>query len=120
MYVNDTNYQRQIIDTFINAIYVFDDKLVFTYNFHDGTETITLKEIEAAFGSDLSQVAPPQTLENTTFSRVFHFHRRGVYFFQGSPWRRERLEPPFRSHGRLAQLPENRGGFVGGIRKKGL
>ena len=57
--VNDTNYQRQIIDTFINAIYVFDDKLAFTYNFHDGTETITLKEIEAAFGSDLSQVAPP-------------------------------------------------------------
>ena len=56
---SDTNYQRQIIDTFINAIYVFDDKLAFTYNFHDGTETITLKEIEAAFGSDLSQVAPP-------------------------------------------------------------
>ena len=56
--VNDTNYQRQIIDAFINAIYVFDDKLAFTYNFHDGTETITLKAIEAAFGSDLSQVAP--------------------------------------------------------------
>jgi len=36
---------------FINAIYVFDDKLAFTYNFHDGTETITLKEIEAAFGA---------------------------------------------------------------------
>ncbi len=26
----------------------------------------------------------------------------------------ERLVPPFRSHGRLAQLPENRGGSVGG------
>ena len=57
--VNDPEYQRQIIDIFINAIYVFDDKLAFTYNFHDGTETITLKEIEAAFDSDLSQVAPP-------------------------------------------------------------
>ena len=56
--VNDPNYQRQIIDVFINSIYVFDDKLAFTYNFHDGTETITLKEIEAAFGSDLTQVAP--------------------------------------------------------------
>ncbi len=39
---------------------------------------------------------------------------------QASPWRREQLGPPFRSHARLAQLPENRGGFVGGIRKKGL
>ena len=66
---NDPNYQRQIIDTFINAIYVFDDKLAFTYNFHDGTETITLKEIEAAFGSDLSQVAPP--LKTLDLSRVF-------------------------------------------------
>ena len=67
--VNDPEYQRQIIDIFINAIYVFDDKLAFTYNFHDGTETITLKEIEAAFGSDLSQVAPPsKTLDS---SRVF-------------------------------------------------
>ena len=62
--VNDPEYQRQIIDIFINAIYVFDDKLAFTYNFHDGTETITLKEIEAAFGSDLSQVAPRK--ENTS------------------------------------------------------
>ena len=55
----------------------------------------------------------------------FHFfiprhHCRGVHFFQGSPRRRERLVPPFRSHGRLAQLPENRGGFVGGIMKKGI
>ena len=69
--VNDPNYQRQIIDTFINAIYVFDDKLAFTYNFHDGTETITLKEIEAAFGSDLSQVAPPNG------------HCTNTYYFKG-------------------------------------
>ena len=57
--VDDIEYQRQIIDTFINAIYVYDDKLVFTYNFKDGTETIPLKAVEDAFGSDLTQVAPP-------------------------------------------------------------
>ena len=57
--VDDIEYQRQIIDTFINAIYVYDDKLVFTYNFKDGTEAIPLKAIEDAFGSDLTQVAPP-------------------------------------------------------------
>lgn len=56
---NNRNYQRQIIDTFVNSVYVYDDKLVFTYNFKDGTETITLEEIEAAFGSDLNQSAPP-------------------------------------------------------------
>ena len=57
--MDDTEYQRQIIDTFINAIYVYDDKLVFTYNFKDGTETVPLKAVEDAFGSDLTQVAPP-------------------------------------------------------------
>ncbi len=61
--VDDPQYQKQIIDTFINSIYVFDDKLVFTYNFKDGTETITLAEIQAAFGSDLTQVAPPSIIK---------------------------------------------------------
>ena len=57
--MDDIEYQRQIIDTFINAIYVYDDKLVFTYNYKDGSATITPEEIEEAFGSDLTQVAPP-------------------------------------------------------------
>ena len=57
---DEPQYQKQIIDTFINSIYVFDDKIVFTYNFQDGTEPITLAEIEAAFGSDLAKVAPPK------------------------------------------------------------
>ena len=67
--VDDPQYQKQIIDTFINSIYVFDDKLVFTYNFKDGTETITLAEIQAAFGSDLTQVAPPQILRTDMVRR---------------------------------------------------
>ena len=57
---DDPEYQKQIIDTFINSIFVFDDRLVFTYNFKDGTETMTLDDIKAAFGSDLTQVAPPK------------------------------------------------------------
>ena len=44
---------------------------------------------------------------------------RGLPLFQGSRLRCEQLVPPFRSHGRLAQLPENRGGSVGGIMEKG-
>lgn len=30
---DNKEYQRQIIDIFLNSIYVFDDKLVFTYNY---------------------------------------------------------------------------------------
>ena len=57
--INDKDYQKEIIDTFLNSIYVYDDRLVFTYNYRDGTETLTLKEIEAAFSSDLIDLAPP-------------------------------------------------------------
>ena len=73
--VDDIEYQRQIIDTFINAIYVYDDKLVFTYNYKDGSATITPEEIEEAFGSDLTQVAPPQ-FEAAPFSATFFGKRK--------------------------------------------
>ena len=59
--VDDPDYQKQIIETFINSIYVFDDKLLFTYNFKDGTEPISLDEIKAVFGSDLAHIAPRKT-----------------------------------------------------------
>ena len=56
--IDDTDYQKEIIDTFLNSIYVYDDRLVFTYNYRDGTETLTKKDIEAAFGSDLKKHSP--------------------------------------------------------------
>ncbi len=52
-------YQKRVIDSFVNCVYVFDDKLVLTFNFHGGTQTITLQEIESAYGSDLAGLAPP-------------------------------------------------------------
>lgn len=57
---DDVDYQRKIIDIFVNSIYVFDDYLVFTYNYKDGTERVSIKDIEAAFGSDLKAFAPPE------------------------------------------------------------
>ena len=42
-----------------NAIYLFDDKIVITYNFKGDTETITMKDIEAAYGSDMTLMSPP-------------------------------------------------------------
>ena len=70
---DDPEYQKQIIDTFINSIYVFDDKLLFTYNFKDGTEPITLDEIRDVFGSDLEGVAPPEKHRGRLTSVFFMF-----------------------------------------------
>lgn len=45
-----------MIDSFVNAVYVYDDKIILTFNYQDGTETITLDDIN---GSDLEASAPP-------------------------------------------------------------
>ena len=57
--------RRILIDMFINRIYLYDDKLVITFNHKDGAETITLEDVETAlaeagFGSDLVSFAVPQ------------------------------------------------------------
>ena len=60
--IDSVDYQRQIIDIFINAIRLYDDRLVFTYNYKDGTETIPISDIENALsaqGSDFSECSPP-------------------------------------------------------------
>ena len=57
--------QRQaLVDTFINAIYLYDDKVLVTFNYKEGTQTITFEEAaEAASkgnGSDLDCIPAPQ------------------------------------------------------------
>ena len=54
-----------LIDTFVNAVFLYDDKLVLTYNFREGTETITFDDLknklgEGFSGSDMSSVAAPK------------------------------------------------------------
>ena len=59
----DEKYQKRIIDTFINAVYVFDDKLVTYYNVKDeeqvGYEEMLDDLTEDEKSSDLVDSAPP-------------------------------------------------------------
>lgn len=57
--INDPDYRREIIDTFVNSVYVYDDKLLLTYNYRDGSQTLTLKEIDAVLSSDLTSMCTP-------------------------------------------------------------
>ena len=59
------SHRQRLIDTFVNRIYLYDDKLVITFNHKDGAETITLNDIEAALaeaenGSDLVSFGVPK------------------------------------------------------------
>lgn len=68
---NDREFQKRLIDTFVNAVFVYDDKLVLTYNYQHGTQTITLKEVEDFLGSDLVGLSPPsqESEAKTSFLR---------------------------------------------------
>ena len=59
--IKETEDKKCLIDNFINAIYLYDDKITFTFNYKDGTKTVLLSEYESSsVGSDLNGHAPPR------------------------------------------------------------
>ncbi|MGM9603213.1 MAG: recombinase family protein [Faecousia sp.] len=63
--VTQKSHRQMLIDTFVNAVYVYDDRLLLTYNFKEGTDTISLADVKNATkeknGSDLKSLAAPIT-----------------------------------------------------------
>lgn len=54
-------HRRRLINSFVNAIYLYDDHLVFVGNYKDGTKTIPFAELEAAgLSSDLNALSVPK------------------------------------------------------------
>jgi len=54
-------HRRRLINSFLNSVYLLDDKIIIDCNYKDGTETITFEEIEnSALGSDLTSLAAPR------------------------------------------------------------
>ena len=62
--VRQQSHRKMLIDTFINAIFLYDDKMVITFNYKEGTKTITLAEFQEAISnknvSDLDCLAAPK------------------------------------------------------------
>ena len=52
------DHRRRLIDSFVNAIFLYDDRITFTFNYKDGSKTITFAELEkSGLGSDISALA---------------------------------------------------------------
>lgn len=68
--VRQESHRKMLIDTFINAIFLYDDKVVLTFNYKEGTKTITFDDLKTALAeekisSDLDcQAAPRQRNPN--------------------------------------------------------
>jgi hypothetical protein len=97
-FTNEEQRQR-LVDTFINALYVFDDKVVFALNYRDGTETVSLSELGC---SDLDSFAVPLLTGDAQMGvpRCYMVWYRGV-----EPERAENSGGAFRSEGGLAEPP---------------
>ena len=46
--IRDRDFQKRLVDVFINAIYLYDDKLDIVFNFRENPETIALSDIQRA------------------------------------------------------------------------
>ena len=62
--VRQKSHRKMLIDTFINAIFLYDDKMVVTFNYKEGTTTITFDDLKTALadqktGSDLDCSTAP-------------------------------------------------------------
>ena len=54
--VTKREQRQRLIDSFVNVVYLYEDKIILTFNYKDGSKTITLEEVE---GSDLSVLGAP-------------------------------------------------------------
>jgi len=61
--ITNREQRQRLIDIFVNSVYVFDDHVVISFNYRDGTKTVTLAEVESAgLGSSLSLFGAPSPL----------------------------------------------------------
>ena len=76
--------QRQaLVDTFINSIYLYDDKVLITFNYKEGTQTVTFGEAtEVASegnGSDLDCFTAPENAVKSKDFMAFLFFWRSLH-----------------------------------------
>ena len=66
--ISKKEHRKRLIDTFINAVFLFDDKAVITFNYKDGSKTIELSELK---GSDIELTGAP--IKRLVFSSRFNY-----------------------------------------------
>ena len=78
--------QRQaLVDTFINSIYLYDDKVLIAFNYKEGTQTVTFEEAAQAAskgnGSDLDCFTAPENAVKSKDFMAFLFCKPWVHGF---------------------------------------
>ena len=83
--MNQKDQRQALVDTFINSIYLYDDKVLITFNYKEGTQTVTFGEAtEAASkgnGSDLDCFTAPENAVKSKDFMAFLFCKPWVHGF---------------------------------------
>jgi len=58
MRLETKEHKQRLIDIFVNAVYLYDDKLVITFNYKEATKTVSLSEVN---GSIIECAGVPKT-----------------------------------------------------------
>lgn len=69
--VTQLEERRRLIDSFVNSVTIFDDYILITFNYKEGSERVAFDEIKS---SDLKSVGGPvKSLETMRFLGIFLF-----------------------------------------------
>ena len=81
--ISQKKQRKALIEIFVNAIFLYDDRMLLTFNYKDGTQTVRFEDTLTADGvegksSDLSSSAGPKI-------QRFHVRNRWIFLFIGWP-----------------------------------
>ena len=93
--IRDMQQRQQLIDSFVNAVVIYDDRILITFNYKDGEKTIRFSDLD---GSDMEGSAPPQG----------HSERDVLFYF--SEAEREIFPPFLRRRRRRRDRPQSGNG----------
>lgn len=73
--INDIKYRQALIDTFVNKIYLYDDKMTILYNVQDSHSDLTIDEIS----SSTVGLVEARGVEPTTYKHIAFFQKSLKY-----------------------------------------
>jgi DNA invertase Pin-like site-specific DNA recombinase len=89
--VRQKSHRKMLIDTFVNAIFLYDDKMVITFNYKEGTTTITFDDLKAVLdgkntGSDLDCLTAPRRSKRCIVCSDFFYKKSERTHFIAPPF----------------------------------
>ena len=81
--LSDINFRQSLVDTFINKVYLFEDKLCVICNAKDSKIEIPLHDTKCSYKSRMAKVTLLDTILFLTFTELFNFYmKNNTTFFK--------------------------------------